>query len=501
MTAPSGRVLVIGLDGATWDVLVPMVNQGLLPHIGRFLRDGTWGPLMAPFPPVTAPSWTSFQTGVNPGRHGVFDFFEPVPGTYEKKLASLGTPPVPSLWDHVGAAGGRSVVVNLPSVGAPVPIDGVMISGMLSRSRCPVAPEQLVQELEPELGPYVVDVDWPGGDAQGIPAYLDGLGDAVRQRGRWARAILEREEWNLGIVVFVAPDRIQHKLFGAVDPTRTTPHPHTESTGAVFARLDEQIGSLVDAAGPDARVILVSDHGFGPARRVFEPNVHLAAHGLLARHPFRFGALAAAKRLRGVFQGALSRFSLPAAPSGLSSGTGVRKVVDWSKTRAFAISTTDMGIYINDTDRFPAGCVRPGAEREAVLADVEAALREVCDPETGRRIPIETMRRESIYTGPFLSDAPDLLFAVDGGAIHCGTRVDGPEIHDADFVRGDGNHRQEGIFALLDSNTPGMGRVEPLAMVDVAPTVLSLLHVPWSDSMDGAPPPWFSIPDGFKLPR
>lgn len=72
----ASRVLVIGIDGGTWDLFKPLIDEDKMPHLGKLLNNGAHGILMSTIPPVTAPAWSSFLTGKNPARHGVFDFID-----------------------------------------------------------------------------------------------------------------------------------------------------------------------------------------------------------------------------------------------------------------------------------------------------------------------------------------------------------------------------------------------------------------------------------------
>src|SRR3569832_2836857 len=68
------KVVVFGVDGATFNVMRPLIEKGRLPHLAKLIKNGVSGPLQSTVPPVTAPAWVSFMTGVNPGRHGIFHF-------------------------------------------------------------------------------------------------------------------------------------------------------------------------------------------------------------------------------------------------------------------------------------------------------------------------------------------------------------------------------------------------------------------------------------------
>ncbi len=77
------RVFIIGLDSATWDLINPWIQQGLLPNLAKLVEGGASGRLQSAIPPLTPPAWTSFMTGKNPGKHGIFHFLEPQPGSYD----------------------------------------------------------------------------------------------------------------------------------------------------------------------------------------------------------------------------------------------------------------------------------------------------------------------------------------------------------------------------------------------------------------------------------
>ena len=83
----TGKAVVLGLDGATWDLLVPLAERGVMPNLQRALAEGRHGRLQSCLPPYSSPAWMSISTGKNPGSHGIFDFWEAgLPG--ERRLVS-----------------------------------------------------------------------------------------------------------------------------------------------------------------------------------------------------------------------------------------------------------------------------------------------------------------------------------------------------------------------------------------------------------------------------
>lgn len=480
------RTLVIGLDGATWDLLDPLFDGGHAPHLADLVAGSARGELLATFPPVTAPSWTSFATGLNPGRHGVFDFFDLDGDRYRKRVINLSRMREACLWDHVEQAGGRSVVMNLPTVYPAKTIAGICVSGMLTPSGQPAfRPAWLQERLEPALGRYEIDAPWPGGGAEALPQYLDTTRTCVETRGRWAKALLRAERWDLGVVVFVAPDRLQHKAWNSLRHG-SGPGRVREAGLAVWRALDQAVAGLLEVAGSECDVYLVSDHGFGGAARELEANVALAQAGLLRRRPGALASVRATKLARHALGPTSPRRGGQGGVGESTTGRAFERLVDWPRTRAFMLSVTDMGIYVNTRGRFAQGIVEPGAERESVVAEIQEALGNLRDG-TDRHapLPMKTMRREDLFEGPRVSEAADLLFVADSGAIHCGTRADGPLIHDAPFLRGDGNHRLEGIVTLRGADITAGATIPEATILDLAPTILERMGINLEASLDG----------------
>ena len=111
-------LVIVGLDGATLDLIGPWAANGTLPNLARLAARGVWGRLRSTVPPATFPAWTSLTTGVNPGRHGVLDFTERVPGTYRVRFVNARRRRATALWSRFGAAGLRTAVLTVPTPAA-----------------------------------------------------------------------------------------------------------------------------------------------------------------------------------------------------------------------------------------------------------------------------------------------------------------------------------------------------------------------------------------------
>src|SRR5438093_9058449 len=116
---PNTRVFMIGWDGATFDLIRPWVAEGKLPNIARLVETGVHGPLRSTIPPWTFPAWTSFMTGKNPGKHGIFDFFRTRPGSYDLEFVNGGMRRTVSFWQILSAAGHPVISVSVPCTFPP----------------------------------------------------------------------------------------------------------------------------------------------------------------------------------------------------------------------------------------------------------------------------------------------------------------------------------------------------------------------------------------------
>ena len=151
MTPP--KLIILGLDSATWDLLGPWIDAGRLPHFAKIRSQGCNGHLKSIFPPITPGAWTSFLTGSNPGKHGIFNFTESKPGAYDIGFVVGGMRKVPTLWRLLSDAGMSVGTVNIPFTYPPEELNGYQISGADTPSeRCDfVYPPELRKELETKI--------------------------------------------------------------------------------------------------------------------------------------------------------------------------------------------------------------------------------------------------------------------------------------------------------------------------------------------------------------
>ncbi|MCA9979030.1 MAG: alkaline phosphatase family protein, partial [Anaerolineales bacterium] len=271
------KVLAIGLDGGTYDLLLPLVEQGIMPHMAKFLQQGSWGRLESTIPPFTGTAWSTFATGLNPGQHGILSFQKHDRFNYYEQIVDfvdanqLHNP----FWHTLGEAGKRVVIVNVPVTYPPRPVNGMMITGMMT----PKNASQFTypRELAEQLGEYQIDVDFIHDEAgfriYGLPpkeVMLSEIHHVTKTRTQACLRLLQTETWDFFTVVYTGTDRLSHFFWDDLvkllaQPTEHGRSPLQDGLITYFRDLDEGIGKLIAAAGPDAHILFMSDHGFGPS--------------------------------------------------------------------------------------------------------------------------------------------------------------------------------------------------------------------------------------------
>ncbi len=485
-TAP--RVLVIGLDGGEWRVLEPLVAQGRMPNLGRLLERGVRGPLASTVPPVTAPAWATFLTGVNPGKHGVFAFQRPLDQGLDRGWVNGAAIRAPKLWHYLEGQGLRCAFINVPMTYPPEPLPGYMVTGMLTPlgAECFTYPADLSPPLRARG--YVTDlrirkVERAVDTAEQQMGLLRDLQAVARRRVEGVLWLWERESVDLLAVVFETPDRVQHFFWGRLQRALAEGPSDAvdEALLACYEEVDRGIGALLALAGEGTTVFLLSDHGFC--------GLHTAVHldqWLAERNLLRYAGAKATlrRRVKGGLAPLLKRL-LPR--SWLLRGRrafAVTKVIDWERTRVYSGRSSENAVFLNLRGREPKGIVEPGQEYEALREEVVRELQALRDPRTGERILQRVFRREEVYRGPYLEWAPDILFELTEGYEVTSEVATAGVFRDVSD-QGAGFHAQEGIFVAAGAGVEGPGTVEGAHIQDLAPTILHCLGLPVPQHMDG----------------
>lgn len=485
-------VLIIGLDGATFDVLRPLIEEDLLPNIAHFYHHGARGTLVSTIPPVTAPAWTSFATGLNPGRTGVFDFWNRRGEDWQMTPMDSSDLAGQAFWDLAGEDGSQVIIYNYPMLYPAYPVNGILVGGIGSSLDSQLTyPPELYDELVGLCKGYDVAVGYNN------PRYTNRenrfVEDALRLLDVNARAIsflLEKKGWDVFICVLSATDFAQHYLWKYIDPSHREYDEAQSQVGQegmrkIWQRVDGIVGSMANVCGDAADIIIMSDHGFGPEDQVFYINSWLEKHGFLVRQtrsPFVWRSYPWLRRL---LRDTIARW-FPALFEAIRKDLveqirfgSVIGQIDMPLTKAFGLGSTASGaIYINRSTGADSAYEQTRLEIREALHNLGAEL--------GGEVHVEVHFREEIYTGSQVQFAPDIVFSVND---HRCTVVDA-------FSRGrifeercwsqnkSGSHRTRGVLMASGPRIrPGV--LSDTSILDLAPTILYLMGVPIPSDLDG----------------
>jgi len=278
------RVLLVGLDGASWNVLQPMLDRGALPNLQRIVDEGVSGPIESDLPCLSIVLWTSVATGKLPEQHGIHDWSYIDPETGEKGLMGSGRRLVPALWNIASEAGLRVGFVNWWATWPAESVSGFIVSEQLTRTKPGEVlergayPESLVEELGIDE-----ELEWSWLtrqlDAGSLKVLSDrnapsaSFEDRMRQahflydqdyRGEIAAFHLLTNEPHPQLLGYLSRkiDIASHYMWQFSDEKSPSDQELSELLEPVYRYEDELVGRLLDEAGPDVNVIILSDHGF-----------------------------------------------------------------------------------------------------------------------------------------------------------------------------------------------------------------------------------------------
>jgi predicted AlkP superfamily phosphohydrolase/phosphomutase len=493
-TAPC---VMIGWDGATFDLLKPWVEQGLLPNLARMMSQGCARRLRSIIPPISPAAWASIMTGMNPGKHGIMDFQEFNPSDYVSQQPNLinsthfaGS----TILDILSERGRRVCALQIPMTYPVWPVNGLLLAGVPNpddsigyaypgdRDFGPLRPSKMRREMTyAEL-------------LENCEFHIRKLTDICLQ--------VASENFDFYTIYYRECDDFHHMYWRLLDESCAgfNLQDRTEMGNpilTIYKFLDVELGRLLDGI-PGANFFLISDHG-GTAigRRRLYLNSWLAQEGFLRLN----------RSLRGTLQRIALQVFRPLKPlipkeirkkiqnekpqlmRTLSRMKNSTDAIDWTTTQAFAIHLNfpTMGIQLNVRGRETNGAVEPGPQFEQVRNDLITKLKTIVDPSTGQTVVKEIYRREELFSGPYLSRIPDILLLLDTDVLartEYSSNIWG-ETSESDLHELSGDHDLYGIFVASGPDVAANVFVNEANLLDVAPTMLASLGESVPANMDG----------------
>lgn len=495
--------MIIGLDGVPLSIIRRWAEGGYLPTLRRLMEGGAVGHLRSTIPPTSGPSWSSFVTGMNPGKTGIYDFLYRREGTYHFPPVNASQRGGTTMWRYLSDAGYRVGVLNLPMSYPVEEINGFMVSGWMTPYAATdyIYPPELAAELEGVVGNYRIYPTETFTEGR-RESFLKASYDLLEMRTKTAVHLASTRAWDVFLTVFFDTDRLLHQLWHYLEPDHPWREDGEDRESVVrdyFQKVDESIARLLACTDEETQVVILSDHGMGRANNFIVLNNWLLEMGLLKlkRDPWtRLKELTFRRgfTLRNVHQIA-DRLGL-AQQAEYVAGYFVDHLlklaflsfldVDWSHSRAYSFGRHLGSIYINVKGREPQGIVERGAEYEAVRDEIEALAHEFRDPRSGRQLIGEVLRREEIYSGPYMDQAPDLILRPkEPSDIFFGLADFGHRATVSTVYRYSGMHRDYGMLVMSGPGIRPGAEIEGAVIQDIAPTVLHVMGLPVPSDMDG----------------
>lgn len=490
-----GKMLVIGLDGATFDVIRPLAEEGLLPNIRELMENGASGVLQSTIPPVTGPAWFALATGLTPGQSGIFDFiFREDP--YKNKFRFINSADFrnKAIWDILSRSNKKVCLFNYPCLYPPYPVNGFMISGGLgspglSRFTHPAALENKITNF---VG-YNRQLNLKDPKYKNLDVFLSDLKKNFEADVQAVEYVLRQESWDFVWAVFSQTDWLQHMLWKYFSKSRSSLDSnnfdrYNQEFKNFWSCVDKIIGRLRDCVSNDTNTVIVSDHGFGSVGESFRINAWLRQEGYLKLTKGGWKGFVVVKKVRRLLRGLARALSINVLFPRLFTWGKDKTVsimiplhfIDYEETVAFDPGHIGSmgGIYINER------ALKDGQAYEVVRNEIIKKLEQV-----GRENNwiVEALRPEDIY-GQKAASSPDIILRINDGSCVILKEFDG-EIVEYDKLPErisflSGTHRTEGVFIAAGPDFMRT-KVDGAKLWDIAPTILHSYGEPVPSYMQG----------------
>ncbi len=480
---------MIGLDGATFDILRPMMDQGRMPTLKRIIGQGASGILMSTIPPITPAAWTTFMTGKAPGRHGIFDFQRYNARTNELTFNNTYVIHDRTIWQIMGEQGLRIGTIHIPMTYPPSPVNGFVITGFETPGTDAefTYPPELKHDILRRCSDFTFKTKWDPNASRSLRLFtknVHGIKRSFDQGVQLAKYCGEKYGWDVMMLVYKLVDNLQHKTWKYLDPKTSHCDPRrAELSADCFNHLDRCLGELVDyAESREAGVMIMSDHGHGSLDGKIQPNLLLRRWGYLGVKRAR----QASTRARHI----LHRWSRKQKGK-FATNYGIEHdlAVDWSSTRAFVAHAGMCGfLYLNLKGRQQTGIVKPD-DYEPLRQEITEQLLSVTvhDPTNQEIQPLEAVHKPEVLYDCDRAQyewLPDLMLVPRPGlAVVRKIRGRQPVVWSS-FRKLEGTHRREGILIAAGKHIRHNTNLQA-DLVDIAPTLLASLGLKIPMDMEG----------------
>lgn len=456
------KVVMIGLDGLNPDLVE--LWQEELPNVTSIMKRGVYGKGISTVPPTTPQAWTCVMSGKNPGQFGFWDLTYRREFAYgEPHLANSSAIEVDTLYHILPRQGKKVSIINVPVTYPPPAIpEGFCIASFLTPGpdREFTYPVSLREEIQKVIGEYINDASTAKTDFRQMDkdVVLERIYRMDQQRFDLLRYFIKNKKCDFIFVVVMGIDRMSHLFYRYFDRehVRFTEHEkYAEALKNHYKFCDTQIGEILELLDQDTTAIVLSDHSVQRLDGRINLNEWLIREGYM---------------------------TIRTRPAEL---TTLREAdVDWSKTKAWATGYTGQ-IYLNLKGRELKGVVDPG-DYDKLLDELAAKMKEMTD-EKGEALDTVTFKRKEIHPGEYSKFGPDLFIGFDQYRWNVSELLGYDSIYSYYTTKGpdDGGHGPYGFFAMAGKGISATGEVSGITLLDIAPTVLTLMGLDVPGDMEG----------------
>jgi|Deesub1362A_J573_1020465.scaffolds.fasta_scaffold00355_23 predicted AlkP superfamily phosphohydrolase/phosphomutase len=442
------------------------------------MENGIWGTLESTIPPITGPAWTSFSTGKNPGKHGVFSFIKVENGSLKlNRSKDVKSNPIYEILSNKGL---QSIIISLPLSFPPnADFKGIMVSDSLYPGK----------DIFPESKRiYIKDYKTIPDFSKEGEELLEELIDTAKRRVQMAKELFLKEKWDFYFFWFGESDSVSHFFWNNIRCKTKT-----GKAKNIFDIVDDFLKWILEKMNDKTILIVMSDHGFTDYRYKVNLNKLFKDHGLLKikikkrtedetlENHIRNQLEVENKKIKTrsvyiphlVFKVAKHPIVLPLSKKffrlffGKSSETMNVERVDFNRSKAFVPTSESLGVYLNKS-----------SEDKKLLNDIREMLESM--EFDGQKVFRKVYLKTEVYSGPYLDLAPDILLLPNGFYVTSSFKG---ELFDMFEHRG--WHSLDGILLVYGPSIKKAARIENAKIYDIAPTILYIFNLPIPNDIDG----------------
>ena len=478
----NSKLLVFGIDGGTWEVLLPLINMNKLPTFSNIIKKGVHGDFVSTFPPTTGPAWLSMATGKNPGKTGVFDFLTKKGKEFEfNVIGSFDYRKNNPYWDLLNKEGYKTYLINHPMLYPLYKLNGVMVAGMGNPESSKISyTPSLEKKIFELVNDYWTIVEWDTPKYHDKKILLRDLQLFIEKQFKVLKYLIN-DDWDLFLHVSSGSDFLQHAMWRDWKDDKSEYH---QDFVEFWENLDKEIGNLLKEI-ENTNVFFVSDHGFGHLNQNFNLSKWLAEKEFIKITPD--------DKLKNSFSKLFDFFYKKIENTPLK-----RLIVSEKLKLNFLIKNFNIGSIFPPEVDVSNSKVIPGYSSAAYgalhITDIvnnyeefrDEVIKELKKLEITYGFNLDIFKREEIYWGDKTSQAPDILFKInDHGCNVLSSTLKGEIFSDnLPFKNKSGSHRNKGIFCAFGPDIKE-GKKINAKIYDLAPTILHIFNVPIPSDIDG----------------